>query len=67
MNLTEQLKRGREVSDLKDKLQKINSNLSYYHKQTTDSQIAIEAYDLLRLEVLQELADMGEISQNSIS
>lgn len=62
MSALDQLKHHKAVEDTTAKLQKINSMLSYYEGETSRINLAVEAYDLLRLQTTQELADLtGDI------
>ena len=68
MNITAtQLQLSRDINAANEKLRSVNSMLSYYAGENRRNAIAVEAYEMLRLQTLEELADMGEITHESIS
>jgi len=64
MNISKQLQTQREIDETNEKLRQVHSMLSYYAAENKRNAVAIEAYEMLRLQTLEDLAALGEISGN---
>ena len=67
MNITAELQRTRDLHEVEEKLRQVNSMLSFYAGENKRNAVAVEAYELLRLQTMEELADLGAITHESIS
>lgn len=64
--VTRQLARSKEIDKLRDKLGTINSTLRVSRNNIQYAEIAIEAYELLRLETMNELDGLNALTPDEL-